>query len=432
MKSVLASTCIVMALSRVCEADARQSAPREGEVQLPDTALFWLRCPIGQEWEASSCQGSPKQLQWKEALKACPAGYRLPFKKEFIELLGGCEDAVKRGNKGGCQECATSKTCSSMFGEDTLDYWTSLPFAGDPSYAWFVDFEYGSVDSYGSKDSSCHVRCLRSTREDEDAVLETKSVPEPTAKSLVIIWGGGKTEGQARKSSRHWEQLSEVFNSAGLSVGHGFPQVVKSDVYEGLNPGFWISVLGFCNEPEGQQVLEVLRLMHPGVYSREVAVPETEASCPHVSESIEGLRAHGQVHKIDELRRLRIISLDKEELGPRPPWADASYEPEPDTVKTIYYFFLVEKRTNYVLDSVTAEGEVDFSGRPHDGAPPYQCTAHGIERKKDAFVLSRTCEAQAGECGAMMSSDYEYTVRVRGNRLELKERHFNQEHMECD
>ena len=135
------------------------SSNRSDEVKQPDTNLYWLRCPVGQTWNGSSCSGEAKTMTWNAAKSACPSGYRLPTRQEFVDLLGDCDSNVRSGKYGYCKKCSASSSCSSMFLSDTGWYWSSSP--DDDSLAWPVLFSSGVVLSYAIGHDS-YVRCVRS------------------------------------------------------------------------------------------------------------------------------------------------------------------------------------------------------------------------------------------------------------------------------
>jgi len=132
-----------------------------GEVKQLGSNMVWLRCPLGQTWSGSSCAGKAKSMNWSEAMKACPAGYRLPTRREFMKLLGGCDKRARSGGIGRCASCGKSARCSSMFGKDLGWYWSSS-YAGGSSGAWGVYFSYGAVSNAGEYAPS-NVRCVRKT-----------------------------------------------------------------------------------------------------------------------------------------------------------------------------------------------------------------------------------------------------------------------------
>ncbi len=162
--------------SRVCrEGQCKEPPPpakkkatpkklRDDEVQQPGTALFWLRCPLGQHWNGKRCRGrASRDVRWDTATEACPAGYRLPTREEFVRLLGTCRPGVKEGGRGYCSPCQRSGNCLSMFGRDRLMYWSSTSYALDPRNAWRAAFADGGVGA-DSKRAGRAVRCVRNSK----------------------------------------------------------------------------------------------------------------------------------------------------------------------------------------------------------------------------------------------------------------------------
>jgi hypothetical protein len=130
------------------------------EVRQPGTELYWRRCPVGQNWNGSRCSGRARKMTWHKAKSACPSGYRLPTRQEFVNLLGGCESDVLSGGVGPCNKCSASSNCSSIFISNTDWHWSSSSNASNGDYAWYVSFDFGYVYSYG-KDLNAYARCVR-------------------------------------------------------------------------------------------------------------------------------------------------------------------------------------------------------------------------------------------------------------------------------
>jgi hypothetical protein len=128
------------------------------EVLQPGTNLYWLRCPLGQKWSSSSCNGNTTKLKWTDATSSCPSGYRLPTREEFVDLLSGCNGDVYQGKAGKCRKCAGSEICRSLFASDTGWYWAST--AAGPTYSWFAFFSDGRIDLDRVANFS-NVRCVR-------------------------------------------------------------------------------------------------------------------------------------------------------------------------------------------------------------------------------------------------------------------------------
>ncbi len=141
---------------------AQTMVARKGEVLQPGESRLWLRCPIGQRWTGKSCKGKIKWIKWFKADDACPEGYRLPTRLEFVTLLGDCDEKVREANsnQGFCNNCANSKPCRSMFGKDKHSYWSASSFTIGTLSAWFGNFSNGNI-GITRKPGQLNVRCLR-------------------------------------------------------------------------------------------------------------------------------------------------------------------------------------------------------------------------------------------------------------------------------
>jgi formylglycine-generating enzyme required for sulfatase activity len=137
------------------------SSNATAEVQQSGTNLYWLRCPLGQEWSGSTCSGEVKKITRKTAMSACPSGYRLPTRREFIDLLGDCDSDVRNDAYGYCKKCSESRKCSKMFTSDTNWYWSSSEY--NDENAWVADFNTGQLDKFRVVLISS-VRCVRSVQ----------------------------------------------------------------------------------------------------------------------------------------------------------------------------------------------------------------------------------------------------------------------------
>ncbi|MBN2494976.1 MAG: hypothetical protein JXR96_10330 [Deltaproteobacteria bacterium] len=143
------------------EDEARRAAlTKVQDVKQPGSGLYWLRCPLGQTWSGSSCVGKHSAMSLADAREACPPGYRLPRRHEFVELLGGCDAAALTGKEGECSTCDRSARCSSLFGKDDGSYWSSSSYASDPSRVWGANFAGGYLLGV-EKVFPLMVRCVR-------------------------------------------------------------------------------------------------------------------------------------------------------------------------------------------------------------------------------------------------------------------------------
>ena len=130
----------------------------DGTATHAPTGLMWMRCILGQNWTGATCTGSASEYTWQDALKAAQtvnsssghAGYtdwRLPNKNELASIIE--------------ERCWNPAINATVFpGTPSDGFWSSSTYAEDRYYAWFVNFNDGSVDP-DYKTSSRSVRLVR-------------------------------------------------------------------------------------------------------------------------------------------------------------------------------------------------------------------------------------------------------------------------------
>ncbi len=145
-----------------CIDDICEAPTDVDEVKQPNANLYWLLCPVENDWDGWECSTSHSMRTYdgEDAQSACPSGYRLPTRNEMIALLGGCESDMLEGYGGYCNSCEESNNCSAMFEQfNDEEFWTSTK--DDDDEYWKADFGDGSIYCSGSIYSK-GVRCVRS------------------------------------------------------------------------------------------------------------------------------------------------------------------------------------------------------------------------------------------------------------------------------
>ncbi|MEL6649256.1 MAG: hypothetical protein AAFQ87_00480 [Bacteroidota bacterium] len=96
---------------------------------------------------------------------------------------------------------------------------------------------------------------------------------QSTTKTDLIIIGGGRSYADAQKAKQGYQAMPE------LDAQFAGPlSIIKSDSIEGLKPGFYIAILGYCQDPQkAESILKVCRQYLPGVYKRRVSHPVSKA-----------------------------------------------------------------------------------------------------------------------------------------------------------
>jgi hypothetical protein len=152
-----------------------------GTVTDPTTGLVWMRCAMGQTWNGATCTGTAGAYNFNTAYaltgKVTFAGqsdWRLPNVRELSTIVD------RSVFNPAIDLVAFPGTSPSNFWSASA--WVdSSQLPGYLGYAWFVDFGYGIVTSYGYKNKSTYyqVRLVRSgqslnllgiTRPDSDYV----------------------------------------------------------------------------------------------------------------------------------------------------------------------------------------------------------------------------------------------------------------------
>jgi hypothetical protein len=129
----------------------------DGTVTDTATGLMWMRCSIGQVFQATDnqCVDDAQQLTWQQALVtahgftfASNNDWRLPNLKELTSLIE--------------RQCVRPSINTELFPvTPSDDFWSSTPSLTDPERAWVVAFFNGS-NSLREKQLSVFVRLVRS------------------------------------------------------------------------------------------------------------------------------------------------------------------------------------------------------------------------------------------------------------------------------
>lgn len=165
IKVTLILSCIVVfpLTAQTCFTSVPETTPtaqftinNDGTVTDNLTGIMWMRCSIGQSWDANNqtCTGGVEQLTWQQALQTGSqyqfAGFddwQLPNIKELSTI-------VERQ----CVDAAINKTLFPV--TIAQNYWTSSSGVGSASQAWAVAF-YSGKTNLRSKTSDIHLRLMR-------------------------------------------------------------------------------------------------------------------------------------------------------------------------------------------------------------------------------------------------------------------------------
>ncbi|RKI05357.1 hypothetical protein [Corallococcus sp. AB038B] len=249
---------------------------------------------------------------------------------------------------------------------------------------------------------------------------------EAADKPVALIWKGSKDKAEAEGQVYSWGKFEKLFEKTGLTLPEGHPRLVQSKTVPGLKPGFWVWLLGTCPSEDAGPVLEHLKLLAPGTYSREVKLPTKKLACPKAPES--PLLARDEVLKVPPDATLRVFTQEETE--------SPDEEGNGNTVSRTRFHFVLFSKDGEVLDTADTEGDMDVSGNDSSGPIAYRCTNTRLEtsKNKGKVVLTRQCGASGfAECGSMVSADESVTVTatdlaVSASAMERT----NIEHAECE
>lgn len=140
---------------------------KNGTVTFKATGLTWQKCTVGQTWTGDTCSGEVTRMSWNDAMKLSKifAGYndwRLPTKDELMTLVF-CSDG-KHNTDYSCENITdvTRPTIITTYFPNTQSdlYWSSSPYAGSSSGAWYVSFRFG-FSGYSLNNYNYFVRLVR-------------------------------------------------------------------------------------------------------------------------------------------------------------------------------------------------------------------------------------------------------------------------------
>jgi len=155
--SCLACLSAAVAAQVACPTTAGRFVPNGAEVADSQTGLVWQRCSAGQSWSGSTCTGTAATYTHEAALTYAQTqntansttGWRLPNVKELSSIADK-----------GCQSPAIDGTA---FPNTNAVYWSSSPYVGVASYAWYVVFNDGYV-YYSLRGYTYAVRLVRASQ----------------------------------------------------------------------------------------------------------------------------------------------------------------------------------------------------------------------------------------------------------------------------
>lgn len=86
------------------------------------------------------------------------ANWRAPTREEYIDLLGGCNQAVLDGGAGFCSSCVYSDGCVALFGAQEGSYWAT---DNDTCWAFRMEDGYVTWKECALWTNTAQIRCVR-------------------------------------------------------------------------------------------------------------------------------------------------------------------------------------------------------------------------------------------------------------------------------
>lgn len=150
-----------------CTPDAAVSMPAgrfvdhdDGTVTDRASKLMWMRCSVGQRWQAGRCAGVPGAVTWREAQQhaddvnldgvAQHNDWRLPSLRELASITA--------------RECTGLRTNPAVFpGTAPAAYWSATPRAGDAVQPRVFTLGFGAEGVFAAgQNERHHLRLVRS------------------------------------------------------------------------------------------------------------------------------------------------------------------------------------------------------------------------------------------------------------------------------
>jgi hypothetical protein len=139
------------------------------------TGLVWQTCSVGQTWDGKTCAGQAKTFNFFEAQNLTKDGWRVPTIRELYSLIycstWQTKDRVDLQDGGP----AIPNLCVGNYSKPTINttafpqtpptgFWSSSPYVGNSSNAWYVSFNGGLVNDLSRNDYYGRVRLVRASQ----------------------------------------------------------------------------------------------------------------------------------------------------------------------------------------------------------------------------------------------------------------------------
>ncbi len=99
----------------------------------------------------------------------------------------------------------------------------------------------------------------------------------------LLIWGGGRRPEDVERFRQLFKYYEPIMGDVGIAVPDGYPKLFESDDHPGLNSGFFILVLGVCDEERAKELNKKIGQLYKGFYIKKLEGSGLSFSCPKLS-----------------------------------------------------------------------------------------------------------------------------------------------------
>jgi hypothetical protein len=212
-------------------------------------------------------------------------------------------------------------------------------------------------------------------------LLATPSRDAAPLQHLVFSGGTDRAAGDAALAS--WKRLAPLVEPH-VRLPTGFPKLVESGSLPGLKPGFFVVVLGLCDD---LSAFDVVKALYPGAYAKPAAeAPESSRACPTRVGAAEVTHEEGSLKTPAGVVSGASASTSADD--------ERGFAAE----EASYALVLVHPKTGVVLDTLTLAGSSRSTSVGGGPAPEETACSATLEWAKRQVQVTRTCRTDARAC----------------------------------
>lgn len=197
-----------------------------------------------------------------------------------------------------------------------------------------------------------------------------------------LVFSGGAQKADAERALASWQRLSPMWSPL-IELRAGFPRVAESASVPGLKPGFFVLLLGVCDE--GSDALDTIKALYPGAYERP-APDGTPTACPTVRTDADQKVSPVKVQAGSKTAVANVVLSRRTTSGNGPPGVSGSVG-----------VVLVDRTTGAVLDLLELDGESEADTGTGPGLAMRRC-APSVTSTRDAITVAVSCRSEGESC----------------------------------